>query len=144
MRDLLGDLMGVFAPKAAYERAAWRQAHAALRDLSVRSERAYAAAKRDRLTNDWFARGSSADAELALDLPTLRNRSRQMVRDNTYAAAALRNLTAALVGDGISARAVHSEDSVASVAQQAWDDWPAARSTASGTSTASRSWRSAA
>src|SRR5437870_147414 len=49
------------------------------------SKRAYAGAQIGRTVSDWIANSTSADAELFTSLRTLRNRARQMVRDNEYA-----------------------------------------------------------
>lgn len=108
------------SPKAAARREAWKQNYAALRGME--GERAYALAERGRLTSDWKASNGSADAEILNDLPTMRARCGQMVRDNGYAATALRNLTAWLVGDGIAARAIHADPATAKIAQAVWDD----------------------
>lgn len=121
----LNDVIAVFSPKAAYERAAWKVGYAGLKDLE--GERRYAAAERGRLTSAWRASGGSADSELLQDLDILRARCGQMVRDNKYAATAVRNLTAWLVGDGITARAVHKNKRVAKVAQEVWDSYARSR-----------------
>ncbi len=63
--------------------------------------RGYAAAERGRLTSDWMAGGTSADAELQMSLATLRNRSRQMIRDNPHAANLQRIVVDNVVGTGI-------------------------------------------
>lgn len=122
----IDDLIGVFSPRAAYQRAAWRQAHDSMKRLND-GARAYDGAARGRLTADWRAGRGSADAEIISDLPTLRERCRQMVRDNSYAAAGVRNLTAALVGDGIEPRAVHPDEKTAALAQQVWKAWAESR-----------------
>lgn len=113
---MLERLIAAVSPRAAYERATYRDA------LALRtSERAYAAAEKGRLTSGWRAGNGSADAELLNDLPTLRARCRQMDRDNTFFAAARRNLVVGLVGDGIAARAIHSDPDTAKRGQDLWD-----------------------
>jgi lambda family phage portal protein len=52
--------------------------------------RHWQAADRNRITRGWVDGLLSADAELWDSLPTLRGRSRQLVRDNPHAAAAAR------------------------------------------------------
>ena len=64
-------------------------------------ERQYAAAAGGRLTSDWMAGGSSEDTELAGSLETMRNRSRQMIRDNPHAANLQRIIEDNVVGTGI-------------------------------------------
>jgi len=119
------DFIALFSPRAAYERVAWRQGFEAMKALD--GARSYDAARRDRLTADWRTSTASADGEVLADLSVLRARCRQMVRDNTYAAAALRNLTASLVGDGIEARAVHPDEKLAGQAQDIWKAWAESR-----------------
>ncbi len=114
----LDRLIGVISPRAAYERQAWRAGLEALNET-----RSYEAAGRGRLLADWRASNLSGDSELVFDLPTLRNRSRQMVRDNSYVSAALENLVANIVGTGIEGRAVHSDPAVAKAANDAWRAW---------------------
>lgn len=66
-----------------------------------RGQRMYAAAQYNRLTMDWFAQSTSHDAELRVSLRTLRNRSRQVVRDNDYAKNAMRVIKNNVIGQGI-------------------------------------------
>lgn len=113
---MLDNLLAVFAPKAAFERAAWRQARLQMAE----GQRSYSAAARGRKQADWRASAGSADQELLGDLATLRNRHRQMVRDNPYVASAVRNLTANIVGTGIEPCAQHADPQVASLAQGVW------------------------
>jgi len=113
------EALAKLSPKAAYKRQAWKRGYEALRTME--GARAYALAERGRLTSGWRASGGSADAELLEDLPTLRARCGQMVRDNPYAATALRNLTAWLVGDGIAGRAIHADPDTAKLAQEIWN-----------------------
>lgn len=65
------------------------------------AKRAYAGASWGRTTNDWITLSTSADAELYTGLRTLRNRTRQLVRDNEYAKQALRLIVNNIVGQGI-------------------------------------------
>lgn len=63
--------------------------------------RAYEGALVSRLTADWVTSSTSADAEINGSLVRLRNRSRQLVRDNAYARQALRAIACNVVGHGI-------------------------------------------
>lgn len=85
----------------------WRKAHgpesrrlAQQRAASLAS-RGYAGAAMGRTTADWAALSTSADAELYTSLRSLRNRTRQLCRDNEYARQALRLITNNVVGIGI-------------------------------------------
>jgi lambda family phage portal protein len=66
-----------------------------------RARRAYEGALVSRLTSDWVTGSSSADAEIDGSLIRLRNRSRQLIRDNPYARQAIRAIGANVVGRGI-------------------------------------------
>ena len=93
------------------------------------NERAFAAAAGNRFTADWRAWGTSQDAELANDLTTLRNRSRQMLRDNPHAMNICRIVQNNVVGSGIStqARIVLSngdpDDALNNAIESAWAEW---------------------
>lgn len=64
--------------------------------------RSYAGAQWGRTTADWIAQSTSADSELYTSLRILRNRSRQLVRDNEYAGSAIdRIIPNNVVGQGI-------------------------------------------
>jgi lambda family phage portal protein len=63
--------------------------------------RAYEGAMVSRLTADWVTSSTSADAEIDGSLVRLRNRSRQLVRDNGYAQQALRCIVSNVIGTGV-------------------------------------------
>lgn len=67
--------------------------------------RMYQGAMVGRLTSDWVTAGTSADAEIKGSLPRLRNRSRQLVRDNDYARQAIRAVKNNVIGTGIKMQA---------------------------------------
>ena len=63
--------------------------------------RAYEGALVSRLTADWVTSSTSADAEIDGSLVRLRNRSRQLLRDNPYVQAARRAIVTNVIGRGI-------------------------------------------
>lgn len=63
--------------------------------------RAYEGAMVSRLTADWVTSSTSADAEIDGSLVRLRNRSRQLLRDNPYVQAARRAIVTNVIGRGI-------------------------------------------
>ena len=63
--------------------------------------RQFQAAQFNRLVNDWMASSASIDSELRGALKTLRNRTRDLCRNNDYAANALRAIQNNVVGQGI-------------------------------------------
>lgn len=64
-------------------------------------ERNYEAAARGRRTKDWKASGASSNMEIHTALTVLRNRSRNMVRNNPSAKNAVRVIPNNVVGTGI-------------------------------------------
>lgn len=126
MKARLSDhLVGIVSPRAKRERMVERakaeMAEVATRSLSGR--RGYEAARHSRLTKGWRAGPGSADAEISPELGVLRNRSRDLARNNPYVASAVRQLVANLVGDGMEARAVHSDPRIQKLAQQIYLAW---------------------
>lgn len=81
-------------PAAAFKRARFRYATEQLRKFE-------AASRGTRRTANWDARSSSANEEINLALPTLRNRMRDLVRNNPYAKRAIQGLATNIVGTGI-------------------------------------------
>lgn len=84
----------------------WRLSHGPVATGKLRarngSRRGYAGAERGRTVSDWIANSTSADTELYTSLRTLRNRARQLVRDNEYAGNAIeRVLPNNIVGQGV-------------------------------------------
>ena len=122
MADWLTTALSFLAPQAAAKRLGWQMRLGALKGLDARG---YSGARKDRLQSDWFGVGnlSSADSQLIADLSELRRRCQALCRDNPYAAAAKRNLTAQLIGDGIEAQAVHPDPATQALAQAAWKAW---------------------
>lgn len=93
-KDSLFDrIIGFFSPRARYKRASYKAAAELVRK--------YEAASNSKRTSGWRALGSSANAEIETSLSTLRNRSRQLARDNPFMARALQVITNNTVGKGI-------------------------------------------
>ena len=86
------------APATALRRARHRAAMAAL-------ARSYEGARLGRRTEGWVVAGSSANAEIGTALSRLRDRSRDLVRNNPYAAKAVQAVVSNLIGTGILPRA---------------------------------------
>jgi lambda family phage portal protein len=61
----------------------------------------YRGATKDRMHADWIPRAGSADADLLPDLPTLRQRSRALNRDDAHASAITNTVVSNIVGSGI-------------------------------------------
>jgi lambda family phage portal protein len=63
--------------------------------------RMYGGAKFSRLTADWVTGNTSADSEIYGSAQKLRDRARQLCRDNDYARQALRAIEANIIGQGV-------------------------------------------
>src|SRR5690242_18477097 len=86
-----------FAPRAVAKRAIARS--------MLDGERDYAGASLGRRTQGWKAPSTSADVEISRALPRLRDRMRDLTRNNAHARKALNVWTNNLVGTGILPRA---------------------------------------
>lgn len=103
---LLDRVIGAISPAAAFRRQHARHATAQLRRIQARATAAsaYEGARPTRDEN-WRVSSGSADADLDPDtLATLRERSRDRVRNDALAAAAIGSLTDNVVGVGIRPR----------------------------------------
>jgi len=90
--------VGFVSPAAGLRRARQR---AAMRLLF----RGYEGAKLGRRTDGWVTAGTGANTEIGPALVRLRDRSRDLVRNNPYAAKAVQAVVSNLVGTGILPRA---------------------------------------
>ena len=92
--------------------------------------RSYQGALISRLTNDWLATQTSADAEIRTSLRKLRDRSREMVRNNPYARQAKRTTQINVVGTGIKlqsqvqqVRGSRRDDRINRQIEAKWEVW---------------------
>ena len=113
--DFLDAVIEPFAPAAAARRRAVR--------IGASHLRQYDAAQRDRRTAGWRSSATSADREIGRSLGALRDAARDLDRNNKYAHAMVEQMTAHMIGDGITARAVHDDKKIAGKAQDEWDNW---------------------
>src|SRR5450830_1121817 len=102
-------MIGAVAPGAAL-----RRMHA--RDL-LNLRRGFDGAKRGARGAGWQAGGGTINAELAGSLQILRNRSRDLIRNNPYMKRAVSVLRANIVGTGIVPKFADKR------AAAAWKDW---------------------
>ena len=91
------------APRMAARRVLARQAFETL-------TRGYDGASKGRRTEGWRAPGSSADTEIGVAGALLRDRMRDLVRNNPHAAKAVAVLVNNIVGSGIMPRAASGDD----------------------------------
>ncbi|MCG0577048.1 phage portal protein [Burkholderia cenocepacia] len=85
--------------------------------VALDAVRGFDGAKRGPRAAGWRASGASANAELAPALATLRNRSRDLVRNNGYIKHALNVKVANLIGTGIRAKFDNK------ALQKLWKSW---------------------
>lgn len=96
--NILDRAIGWIAP----ETGARRLKHRAAMEILTRG---YAGADRGRLKSSWRTPSTSADAEIAKAGRVLRDRMRDLVRNNPHAANAISVLVTHAIGDGIVPRA---------------------------------------
>lgn len=104
--NVIDEMVSFFNPLAGVRRAQAR--------LALEHVRGYDAAKVGRRTSGWVAGSGSANVEIGPALTRVRNRCRDVVRNNEYATRALDSLVSNTVGDGITAKATD---------QVLWNDW---------------------
>jgi lambda family phage portal protein len=92
--------------------------------------RAYQGAVFNRLNSDWLVSGASADSEILTALRPLRNRSRDLCRNNDYAKGAVRTIVNNVVGQGIKLqsqvrkqRGQAYDDRINELIEEAWLEW---------------------
>lgn len=83
----------------------------------------YEAASQGRLSDGWFASSSSADTEIWAAGRTLRDRSRELVRNNPHASKAVASLVANIVGEGIMPRPKTGDPEKDRKVRKVFDDW---------------------
>lgn len=89
-----------------------------------RGRRNWIAAVSSRLTGDWHSGLMTPDREIDGSVVTLRGRSRDLVKNNAYAARYLELLEVYVIGsDGIKLRLKNIPDAMASKISDGWEDW---------------------
>ena len=130
-------LATIAPPAPAVMQAPVRHVAAAARAVpwSSPGRRMYAAARNTRQTNGFGSGGnSSADSELHASLPMMRSRTRQMVRDSSYAKNAKRTVVGNVIGAGVGMQAQVGttrstlNERVNSAIEAAFGEWAAADS----------------
>lgn len=118
----MDDFIGIFSPSAAYKRKAFRKAQSMLGS--------YRAADRTRLRSNWWPGSGSPDEDLLPDLATLRERSRDLNRNDAHAAGITTTVNSNTVGTGIKPQARVkskklgiSDDEAAAFQEAAEDNW---------------------
>lgn len=116
--EWLDSAISVFSPAAAAKRAYARSVY------KKQSQRAYEAARIDRTTAPWVANSLSADRALYGEADRVRNRVRDLVRNNAYARGALDAIVSNAVGCGITPKPAIKDDQDRNDAiLEKWNQW---------------------
>jgi len=92
--SLIDNVVGVFSPRAKVKRLKYKA-------ISAGIKRKYEGADSGRRTEGWITHGNSSNAEIQAALPKLRNRSRDLIRNNPYAKNGVRLIANSTIGKGI-------------------------------------------
>lgn len=111
--NLIDHMIGIVSPEMVLKRTRARVATEAL-------TRRYEGATLGRRTECWITSGTDANAEVGPALGRLRNRARDQVRNNAYAAKAVTALATNLIGTGIIPRARAADPVLAEAADVLW------------------------
>lgn len=125
LTDVIDGTVSLLSPTAALRRKAARKA--------TEEFAQYRGATRSRLSSHWTVSSGSADYDLLPDLPILRERSRELVRNDPVAAGAVGTLVDNIVGTGIrpqstidASRIGITDEQAAEVrraCERAWERW---------------------
>lgn len=119
MVNPLDRLVGWFNPEAGLKRTAARA-----RMEILRSEvRSYEGASNGRLAKNWNITSGTADRQISRYGQTLRERSRDLVRNNPHAAKIVATHANHLVGFGIMPRAKCADETLAKKVNELFDKW---------------------
>jgi lambda family phage portal protein len=99
--NALDRLIGVWNPERAFRRQQFRIAS----DHLAKFSGSYRGAESNRLRSSWIPGGGSADEDIIADLPTLRERSRDLIRNDGHAAGIVATLVNNVVGCAIKPQA---------------------------------------
>lgn len=115
--NIIDKTIAFLSPKTALERARSRYL------LDVVGKRSYDAASHSRRTDGWKSTGASAQNELNKAIKTLRDRSRELCRNNPYAIKAVRSIAFNTIGTGIRPAIQSQSTFTVKRLKKAWKDW---------------------
>ncbi len=96
LSERLDGFISFFSPRAGLKRRMYREAIKVARSFS-----SYKGASRDRLRSSWIPGGGSADTDLLPELKDIRERSRDLNRNDAHASGITSTMTINVVGSGI-------------------------------------------
>jgi lambda family phage portal protein len=109
-------ILAVFSPSAALRRVQNRAA------IDIISSRNYDAAGHGQRTKNWKPQSWGPNTEIQAANIQLRNKSRELTRNNSYHSKALRVIPSNVIGTGIQPM-IKSSSGVQKRLRQAWTDW---------------------
>ncbi|OGW80882.1 MAG: phage portal protein [Omnitrophica bacterium RIFCSPHIGHO2_02_FULL_51_18] len=92
----IDNVISFFSPKAGFKRRMYREANNVSQKFG-----AYKGASRDRLRSSWIPGGGSADQDLLPELSDIRERSRDLNRNDAHASGITSTMTVNVIGTGI-------------------------------------------
>ena len=123
--EVVDKIVAIFSPKAAAYRQAYRSAQTMLTS--------YRGSDNTRLNGGWMSSPGSADQDIINNLPTLRQRSRDLNRNAPFAAGITNTMTTNTIGSGIRPQSRLRPDKLGITQQEAidfqnqmdavWDKW---------------------
>jgi lambda family phage portal protein len=108
-------VIGYFNPVAGYQR---QQA----RTMSAIAGTYTGASRQSSWSRSWFASSGDANTDLMADLPTLRQRCRDLVRNNPVAGGAIASVTTNVVGSGLTIQSTIDAEFLG-MSDEETDDW---------------------
>lgn len=114
--NIIDRAIGFVAPGVAARRARQR----AVLDILTRG---YDGANKGRLPGNWRAASTSADSEISAAGAMLRDRMRDLVRNNPHAANAVAALVTYIIGEGIMPRAKTGDAALDKKINALFDEW---------------------
>jgi len=116
-QNFIDKVIGVFSPERAVRRLKAR--------VAIEMLNAYdGASKVKRSLKQWVTMTQDADSDILDDLPTLRDRSRDLVRNNPLAAGAIKTKVTNVVGTGLRLQA-RIDRAVLNLSEEQADAWEA-------------------
>lgn len=115
----IDNTIAFFSPKAGLKRMA---ARAAIKRMEEH-ERKFDASSKGRRTSGWRTNSLSANAENGPQLQKLRDVSRDLVRNNSYAFNAVETLATNIIGTGIRLTITGKDQNKVNKAKEIWKAW---------------------
>lgn len=122
-KPLIDQVVSYFSPEAGARRAKARAIEHLVGERLTGGRRKYEGASSGRRTDGWFTLSTSANAETRGQISKLRDRSRDLVRNNPYAAKAIEVIEGNVIGTGIMAQVKDKSKARADRFQNAWKEW---------------------